>query len=149
MTGAATPPCPENSLAPAQRLFVYGTLRRGGSNDIARLVPDATFVAEASMRGRLYDLGEYPALVADENAGWVSGEIYAVPEPAWPTLDALEEVVTPERPDGYYFRVAAKVRIGDTTDNSCEVYVANPATLRLDRRITSGDWMTHTHRSAR
>lgn len=148
MKGAATPPCPENSLAPARRLFVYGTLRRGGSNDIARLVPDAMFVAEASMRGRLYDLGEYPALVADENAGWVAGEIYTVPESAWPTLDALEEVVTPERPDGYYFRVVAKVRMGVAADNPCEVYVANPVTLRLDRPIASGDWMTHAHRSA-
>ena len=143
MTDTATSPGTANSHAPARRLFVYGTLRRGGSNDIARLVPEATFIVEASMRGRLYDLGEYPALVADENAGWVAGEIYAVPDSGWPALDALEEIVTPERPAGYYFRIVAKVRIGEASDSSCEVYVANPATLRLDRLIECNDWMKH------
>jgi gamma-glutamylcyclotransferase (GGCT)/AIG2-like uncharacterized protein YtfP len=101
------------------------------------------------MRGRLYDLGEYPALVADESAGWVAGEIYAVPDAGWPALDALEEIVTPERLDGYYFRIIAKVRIGDASDDSCEVYVANPATLRLDRLIECNDWMKHAARRAR
>ena len=149
MTDTATWPGPVNSQAPARRLFVDGTLRRGGSNDIAHLVPEATFIAESSMRGRLYDLGEYPALVADENAGWVAGEIYAVPDSGWAALDALEEIVTPERPDGYYFRVVANARIGVASDNSCEVYVANPATLRLEHPIESGDWMTYVSRRAR
>ena len=149
MKDSATSPGPASSHAPARRLFVYGTLRRGGNNDIARLVPDATFIVEASMRGRLYDLGEYPALVADENAGWVAGEIYAVPDPGWAALDALEEIVTPERPDGYYFRVVANVRTGASTEISCEVYVANPATLRLDRLIECNDWMKHAAHRAR
>lgn len=134
---------------PNRHLFVYGTLRRGGSNDIARLVPEARFIATASLRGKLFDLGDYPALLADEAAGWVAGEVYAVPDAGWPALDALEEIVTPERPNGYYFRIVANVRLGDMTFMSCEVYVANPATLRLERRIDSGDWIVHAARHLR
>ena len=143
----ATVPPPAARQQQARPLFVYGTLRRGGSNNIARLVPGAAFIAEASMRGKLFDLGDYPAMLVDETAGWVAGEIYAVPASGWPVLDALEEIVTPERPHGYYFRVGANARLGDATLVSCEVYVANPATLRLTRQIEHGDWMARAAQS--
>ncbi len=84
-------------------LFVYGTLRAGGSNDIARVAPAARRCADARVRGLLYDLGAYPALLLDAGAGWVAGELYEVPAHAWPALDALEEPVTSARPDGEYF----------------------------------------------
>ena len=50
----------------AGQLFVYGTLRRGGRNDIARIAPTARFVSFARLRGRLYDVnGRWPSLVLD------------------------------------------------------------------------------------
>ena len=127
----------------ADRLFVYGTLRRGGSNDIARIAPDASFVATARVRGRLYDVnGRWPALVLDETAGWVSGETYAVPPHAWPALDALEDPVTPEHPDGAYFKVETTVTCVDHIEH-VTLYTANPATTRLTNLIASGDWMAY------
>jgi len=149
MTGAAPQSSASHLPTQARHLFVYGTLRRGGSNDIARLVPEAVFIANASMRGTLFDLGDYPAMLVDGRAGWIVGEIYAIPDAGWPALDALEETVTPERPDGYYFRVIAEARLGDATFVPCEVYVANPATLRLVRQIDDGDWMAHATRIPR
>ena len=127
----------------ADLLFVYGTLRRGSSNDIARIAPDAVFVSTARMRGRLYDVnGRWPSLVLDQAAGWVVGEIYRVPAHAWPALDALEDPVTPLRPDGAYFKVEAEadceVRLDGVT-----VYIANPAVTRLTRLIESGDWIAY------
>ena len=127
----------------ADLLFVYGTLRRGGGNDIARIAPDATFVSSARVRGRLYDVnGLWPALVLDDSAGWVTGEIYRVPLQAWPALDALEDPVTPQHPDGAYFKVDTKVLCGDVT-RYVTVYTANPATTRLTQLIASGDWMVY------
>ncbi|MBL8385571.1 MAG: gamma-glutamylcyclotransferase [Burkholderiales bacterium] len=126
-----------------KRLFVYGTLRRGGSNDIGRLVPEAKRLSVARVRGTLYDLGAYPALVISAAAGWVAGEVYAVPDAGWPRLDALEGVADDRHPDGEYFRVVASVELQDGSTAECEIYVANPAVLRLDRPIASGDWLVH------
>ena len=125
-------------------LFVYGTLRRGGSNDIAGLVPAARFVADARLRGRLFDLGAYPTLIIDAQADWVRGEIYRVPAHGWLVLDALEHAVTPARPDGEYFRVICAVEQRDGPTLDCQVYVANPAVTHLDTRVEHGDWMTYT-----
>ena len=132
-----------NSGPGDQLLFVYGTLRRGGSNDIARIAPAARFAGMARIRGRLYDLGAYPALLPDAGAGWVAGELYTIPDAAWPALDALEEPVTPQRPDGEYFKITATVEDADGAPRQVWIYTANPAVLRLDREIGSGDWMAH------
>ena len=127
----------------ADLLFVYGTLLSGGGNDIARIAPDAVFVSSARVRGRLYDVnGLWPALVLDDSAGWVTGEIYRVPLQAWPALDALEDPVTPQHPDGAYFKVDTQVLCGDVT-RYVTVYTANPATTRLTQLIASGDWMVY------
>lgn len=125
-------------------LFVYGTLRRGGSNDIARIAPGACFVSPARMRGRLYDVnGRWPSLVLDETAGWVNGEIYAVPPHEWAALDALENTVTPHNPDGHYFKVSALATTATAAPIVVTVYTANPATTRLVDLIASGDWIAY------
>lgn len=127
----------------AELLFVYGTLRRGGSNDIAHIAPAAGFVATARVRGRLYDVnGRWPSLVLDDDTGWVAGEIYRVPQQSWSALDALEDPVTPANPGGAYFKVKA-----DVSDASgfkrVTLYTANPATTRLTVLIPSGDWIAY------
>ena len=127
----------------ADLLFVYGTLRRGGSNDIARIAPGAMFVSVARVRGRVYDVnGRWPSLVLDDNAGWVTGEIYRVPAHAWTALDALEDPVTPKRSDGAYFKVEAEADCGGRLDG-VTVYTANPAVTRLTQPIESGDWIAY------
>lgn len=81
-------------------LFVYGTLKRGGSNHgwmggqtflgLARTVPGLT----------LYSLGEYPGLVADAaDREGVTGELWAVDAAALARLDKFEGV-----PEGLYAR---------------------------------------------
>ena len=127
----------------AEVLFVYGTLRRGGSNDIARIAPAASWVGTARIRGRLFDVnGRWPALVLDDAAGWVSGELYQVPEAAWPALDALEDPVRPDHPAGAYFKVAAPVDYAGSL-RMATVYTANPAVTPLRTWIASGDWMAY------
>ena len=54
----STPPSPATRY-----VFVYGTLRRGGSNDITRLVPSPRWVGTAQVAGQMYNLGAYPGLV--------------------------------------------------------------------------------------
>src|ERR1700742_4682676 len=59
-------------------LFVYGTLMRGYSHPMARLLSaNADFLGEASCRGRLYQVKHYPGLVLSEDAAEiVHGELY-------------------------------------------------------------------------
>ena len=121
-------------------LFAYGTLRRGCSNDIARLVPQARFVAAAQVRGTLYLVSWYPHLILDASADWVSGELYEVPASAWQVLDALEEVVTPTKPHGEYFRRETLVLAATGEELTAIVYEGNPAVLPTHTRIAHGDW---------
>lgn len=128
----------------AQLLFVYGTLRRGGSNDIARIAPDARFSGLARVRGCLYDVnGRWPSLVLNATAGWVSGEVYEVPPHAWAALDALEDPVTPQRPDGAYFKASAPVETASGVQQQVTLYTANPATTQLTCLIAEGDWIVY------
>ena len=121
-------------------LFVYGTLRRGCSNDIARLVPQARLVSTARVRGILYLVSWYPHLILDPQADWVHGELYEVPTAAWAVLDALEEVVKAERPNGEYFRRETVVQAADGNAVAAMVYEGNPAVLPRHTRIAHGDW---------
>src|SRR6202012_4732674 len=54
----------EEKSMPSDLLFVYGTLMRGYSHPMARLLSaNAEFLGQASCRGRLYRVKHYPGLV--------------------------------------------------------------------------------------
>jgi gamma-glutamylcyclotransferase (GGCT)/AIG2-like uncharacterized protein YtfP len=92
-------------------LFVYGTLRRGGSNH-ARL-EGCRFRRPATVRGSLYDLGAYPALVLG-TAGEVQGEIWCCPPETLLALDAYE---------GVHEELFSRVRL-PLPEGTCWAYVA-------------------------
>ncbi len=72
-----------------ESLFVYGSLRRGERAEA--LLAGGACLGAARTRGRLYDLGAYPGLVAsDEEADVVHGELWSVPEALLPRLDRYE-----------------------------------------------------------
>jgi len=75
-------------------LFVYGTLRMGFGEDWQRRV-GAEFAGRGTIRGNLYDLGDYPGarVLGAEPGQRVSGELYRLrdPEIALKTLDSYEE----------------------------------------------------------
>jgi len=81
-------------------LFVYGTLKRGCKNH--HLLAGQTYVGDARTAPgcRLYDLGDFPGMVADitDTVG-VTGEVWSVSAPALARLDAFEGV-----PEGLYRR---------------------------------------------
>jgi gamma-glutamylcyclotransferase (GGCT)/AIG2-like uncharacterized protein YtfP len=79
------------------RLFVYGTLRRGSENQFARLLAErGQCIGEARVPGRLYDLGSYPgAKPSDQPNEWIVGEVFHLDEPA-AVLGALDEYEGPE-----------------------------------------------------
>ncbi|MDX1673943.1 MAG: gamma-glutamylcyclotransferase family protein [Longimicrobiales bacterium] len=92
-------------------LFAYGTLR----TDPGGLLEGCERVATGVVRGTLYDLGEYPALILGGDDP-VSGVIWRCP---YPLLEALDRYEGTEA--GLFRRVG--IRVGDYP---CWVYVAGP-----------------------
>lgn len=130
------------SPSPVRCVFVYGTLRKGGSNDITQLHPAPRLVGPAQTQGTLYHLGAYPGLVLGGN-GVVVGEVYAI-EPALELrLDGIEEIHG--RPgDEYFKREVCLLVAGAPVD--CLVYEINPDRLHSAHRIDSGDWLRQAGR---
>lgn len=89
------------SAAPATRIFVYGTLKRGGCNH--SFLAGQQFLGKASTTPgfTLYSLGDYPAMVRDTvDAPGVEGELWAIDAACLARLDELEGVT-----EGLYERV--------------------------------------------
>ncbi len=75
-----------NLTTATTNIFVYGTLRRDGSHQLFHLLARyAQFLGEATVHGRLYDLGDYPGMTYPERSR-VFGEVYAVAPAQWKTV---------------------------------------------------------------
>ena len=65
------------------QLFVYGSLRSGFRNPAYQyLTKYFHLVGDAVVKGKLYDLGDYPAAVATTEEKFISGELYGINNPA-------------------------------------------------------------------
>lgn len=114
-------------------IFIYGSLRRGCENEIARTFPGASFVSQASVNGALYDLGDYPALVLDDAGEKVMGEIYEIDEALLTELDEFELASD-------YHRSPVTASAG-SDQRQCWVYVPSKETCAGKSLIPSGDWI--------
>lgn len=113
-------------------VFVYGTLRRGECRAIFWPYSPVS-VEPAFVRGRLYDLGPYPALVPGEDL--VRGELWRLsPEHTAETLAVLDEVEGYSvSPGDLYQRVVVECRTESGESYQANVYYyARPE--RLDDR---------------
>ncbi|MFT4241945.1 MAG: gamma-glutamylcyclotransferase family protein [Acidovorax sp.] len=122
---------------PPRCVFVYGTLRRGGSNDITRLRPAPRYLGEARVAGVLYHLGAYPGMTLGGDA-WVRGEVYAIEPALEAQLDEIEGLGA-DPVDEYAKREVAVEVQGRV--HACLVYEINPRCVAAAPRIAQGDWM--------
>ncbi|HKS28740.1 MAG TPA: gamma-glutamylcyclotransferase family protein [Pyrinomonadaceae bacterium] len=118
-----------------QLVFVYGTLRRGGVRAMPELFPRATFVGSGSVRGSLYDMGEYPGLQLDDSGSMVTGEVYEIDDE---TLGRLDEIEAP----AHYRRTETEVSLGSYRV-TCWVYLFDPDFYPEVELIASGDWIEY------
>lgn len=75
------------------QVFVYGTLKRGGSNH--RFLSGQRYLGDTRTAPgyRLYSLGDYPGMVrSGDPTHTVTGEIWSVDDACLDQLDALEGV---------------------------------------------------------
>lgn len=127
---------------PSEFIFVYGTLRRAcptGAHD--KYLPGAKFIAPAKIKGKLFKVSYYPALVLDDGAGWVIGEVYQLVSPAQlATLDVYEECTFPALPEQEYQRQKVTVQTDAGEHLSVWVYAYQHASAQLEF-IASGDFL--------
>jgi gamma-glutamylcyclotransferase (GGCT)/AIG2-like uncharacterized protein YtfP len=123
-------------------LFVYGTLMAAADHPMGRrLGREARLIGPATIRGRLYDLGRYPALIeSGTEDGLVHGEVHELASPAsslrW--LDAYEGIV-PGR-EAPYERLLRPVDLAAGARLEAWVYLYRRDVHRA-RHLESGRWL--------
>ncbi len=120
--------------------FVYGTLKRGQSN--YRLIAEAVrVVTPATVAGRLYDLGPFPALGPGDDR--VRGELLLIePTLLAHTLTVLDELegYRPTDPRGsIYVRQVVDAVTNDGEGIAANAYFYNRDTAAL-RYLPTGEW---------
>ena len=116
-------------------VFVYGTLRRGSARAMSVRFPGSQFIAEAKVRGSLYDLGAYPGLLLNESNSLVIGEVYEVDDEILNELDDFEAASN-------YRRKQVETFPGSLS-RTCWIYEPDPEFYSLRTLITSGDWIEY------
>jgi gamma-glutamylcyclotransferase (GGCT)/AIG2-like uncharacterized protein YtfP len=117
------------------QVFVYGTLLVGEENHHV-VSPHLLAVWEGKVKGFLYNVGAYPALVLDAEGDKVKGEWLTVTKEGLDRMDWLEEFQE-GRENNYYNRVWV---------SDCEqeiegyVYVFTAEQAKHLPRIQSGSW---------
>lgn len=123
------------------RIFLYGTLRRGGSRDATVFYDGVEFVGPARVRGVLHDLGDYPGLRLDPAMDGVRGELFDVAPAALAGLDAWEGIDGAGPGSAEYRRVQTTAQRDDGSSEPCWVYEISAARCAGRPVIVSGDWL--------
>jgi len=125
-------------------LFLYGTLLPGDSTEeSSRIVGRLKRVGSATVRGRLYDFGDYPGAVLDRTAkSSIKGELFELPnddDSALKALDDYEEFNRTDRRNSLFVRTrtVATLQGGRQLNAWVYVYNRNPGSAR---QIASGDY---------
>ncbi len=113
-------------------LFIYGTLHPDRAPAaIAATVRLLKPLGRATIRGRRYELGEYPGVVLTEEAGTlVCGELFLLPDPPQAAavlakLDAYEDFRPADPAGSLFLRERTIATLEDGTQRACWVYTYN------------------------
>ncbi len=124
----------------AQReiVFVYGTLRRGGSNHFR--MEAAEFIAKGRISGKMYRIDWYPGLVLDGAGDDIVGEAYSVDLELLGNLDSFEGVSAGDKEGCEYRRVPTMVTCaaGQTLTAWVWEWLGE---VEENQRLRSGDWL--------
>lgn len=121
-------------------LFVYGTLLpHHAPPEIARVLRHLRRVGKGSVRGRLYNLGEYPGAILSRSGNPISGEVFELPpvKRVLSQLDAYEGFEPDRRQTSLFVRELWPVTMSTGERRDCWVYVYN-GPLETARLIRSG-----------
>lgn len=119
-------------------VFVYGTLRRGGSNHFR--MAGAEFVASGTISGRMYRIDWYPGLILDSAGDEIKGEVYSVGPELLSALDIFEGLSAGEIEGSEYRRTRTPVMKQDSQTITAWVWEWL-GMVDESQRIRDGDWL--------
>ena len=131
-------------------LFIYGTLLQPDNEFALYLQKNASFYSSAKFEGKLYDIGNYPGVVAyPDGELYVQGNIVQLnnPKQVLKTIDPYEGFGAGQ-PKPYLFirkLIKAETTNGDVT---CWIYLYNRPVIGL-HQITSGDYLEYKRKKSR
>jgi gamma-glutamylcyclotransferase (GGCT)/AIG2-like uncharacterized protein YtfP len=108
-------------------LFVYGTLLDADNEYAIYLKDNSRFYAEGQLKGRLYDIGEYPgAILAKVGNEYIYGTILQLDDPgaALQVIDDYEGFDKGQPFPNEFIRVSADIETG-AGKITCWVYLYN------------------------
>ena len=110
-------------------LFAYGTLQlEHAPQEILPLLAGLDYIGDASVRGMLYDLGDYPGAVLDPSSDFkVFGKVFEILDTAstLPELDRYEEFDPQAPSDSLFVRVLQPVELESGQVLQCWIYNFN------------------------
>lgn len=130
-------------------LFAYGSLRSGFNSPAYEYISRYfNKVGEAKVKGKLFDMGKYPAAVTTEEDAFIVGELYLIknePEFSWAIgqLDDYEGVNTEEGETQLYHRELTDVFFSDTVVKAWTYWYNGDVSTGL--QISSGDIIQYLH----
>lgn len=133
-----------------KQLFVYGSLRSGFRSTAYEYISRYfVFVGDARVRGKLFDLGSYPAGIKTNDNTFIVGELYNIKsdnEFAWAIgqLDDYEGVTVEPDEVQLYRREITEVHINNTITHAW-IYWYNGDTSGK-KLIESGDMIEYMGR---
>jgi gamma-glutamylcyclotransferase (GGCT)/AIG2-like uncharacterized protein YtfP len=133
-----------------KQLFVYGSLRSGFRSPAYEYISRYfVFVGDARVRGKLFDLGSYPAGIKTNDNTFIVGELYTIKsenEFAWAIgqLDDYEGVTVEPDEVQLYRREITEVHINNTITHAW-IYWYNGDTSGK-KLIESGDMIEYMGR---
>lgn len=113
-------------------LFVYGTLLDDDTTYGVYLRDNSSFYSEATVEGKLYDIGEYPGAVLCDDGGFIYGVILQLYDPgaAFGLLDIYEGFGASQPQPNEFIRVQAEAQTTSGTVD-CWIYLYNLPTCGL------------------
>ena len=128
----------------SQFLFVYGTLLQPGNEFAAYLNKHCKFIGDGRIRGRLYDIGEYPgAVIGNTEERYIYGSIFMMDDP-----DIILKVIDDYEGVGGLYQhpheyIRETVSIYTTNDiMECWMYLYNLPVAAYNE-ITTGDYIQY------
>lgn len=125
-------------------LFVYGTLRPSlWPSALRPLLKTTICLGEASLPGRLYDLGPHPGAIPDSSSELlIQGEVLELPgeEGLLEALDKYEDFSPKDQEGSLFLRLQREVKLSNGQKCICWVYAYNrsPGSARL---VSHGDYV--------
>jgi gamma-glutamylcyclotransferase (GGCT)/AIG2-like uncharacterized protein YtfP len=131
-------------------LFFYGTLMpRLAPAEIESTVRQLRRIGRGSVRGQLFDLGEYPGAVLSPNGPPIKGFVFELPDDP-KVLDRLDEYegFNPAKPGSSLFvRKRRQAKLDDGRKLACWVYAYNRP-VKTAAAVTGGDYLRRRPRRA-